>query len=226
MDGRTLRGAWALSPLLPHRARWIVLLCEGETETLATELFLRRQFEADGLKSIALQPINLKGKLGDIGDFTRRYRSDTRVAAVFTLVDLYGLPVPNIATVASLEDKVSAARAWLREQVREDADFFHPHVSVHELEAWFLAEGQALSKRLEHPKLRPDRQAERKNFDNPPNKRVDALFRQHLKHEYRKIIDGKPLLSELSHDAVIETCEFSRALYDDLVAVARGTLSA
>lgn len=213
--------------LLLHRARRIVLLCEGETETLATQRFLRPQFEVDGLKPIALHPINLKGKLGDIGDYTLRYRTDRRVAAVFTMIDLYGMKLPTFSPGTSLENKVSTARAWLREQIRDvDPDFFHPHVCVHELEAWFLAEGKALGKRLKHPKLRPDRQSERKNFENPPTKRVNELFRKHLKHEYRKIADGGPLLSELSHDAVIEACEYYREFYEDLTAVARGALPA
>jgi len=203
-----------------------VLLCEGESEVLATRRFLRRQFEADGLKAIGLHPINLKGKLLDIPAYAVRYSQSRDAAAVFTFVDLYGNNAVVHRPEASLEDKVSAVRDWLRTEARDvPPDFFHAHVSVHELEAWFLAEGKALGRRLRHTRLRPDRQAEHRNLGNPPQKRVNALFHAHLRREYRKIRDGGPMLSDLAHDDVYKACQYYREFYDDLTSTARAALA-
>lgn len=41
------------------QGRRIVILCEGDTEEIAIKHFVRRQWEADGLRAIGLHPINL-----------------------------------------------------------------------------------------------------------------------------------------------------------------------
>lgn len=133
----------------PARGRRIVILCEGDTEVIAVKSFLRPQLDRDGLKSIGLPLINLKAKFGDIADKTERSKKDARVVAVFTLIDLYGLRGPSYPKAVSVAQKRSIARDWLQSQVPSvDAEFFHPHFAVHDIEAWLLAEGTALGSRL------------------------------------------------------------------------------
>jgi hypothetical protein len=70
------------------QGRRIIILCEGDTEEIAIKHFIRRQWEADGLRAIGLHPINLNGKLEDVFAYVPRYRRDSQVIAVFTIIDL------------------------------------------------------------------------------------------------------------------------------------------
>jgi hypothetical protein len=200
-------------------------LCEGESEELAAKHFLRPQLDAVGLKAVGLRPINLNAKIEDIFTKTPRFRKDGDVVAVFTLVDLYGLhhrvQFPANATVGQ---KVDAARAWLRKGASDvDPGFFHPHLAVHDLEAWLLAEGVSLGKRLRH-EIDPDPRAEERDFDRPPNKQVNDLFVKHRDEGYRKTVDGPPLYKELAFDPVYRSCPYFREFYDDLRSVAERAL--
>jgi hypothetical protein len=122
-----------------------------------------------------------------------------------------------------LDAKVDRVQSWLRAQVsghRRAQDFF-PHVSVHEIEAWILAEGAALWQRLQDPSIRPDPQAELKDFQKPPKKRIGALFRRSKKTSYRETLEAQPLFSKMSFQPVYDSCRYFRKFYDDLKAAAR-----
>ena len=68
----------------------IIVLCEGDTEELAVRYFIARQWQSDGLGSVALKPIDLRGKSQNVGKFATLYLDEPGVLAVFTLVDLQG----------------------------------------------------------------------------------------------------------------------------------------
>lgn len=201
----------------------IVILCEGETEEIAVEHFIRRQWEADGLKAIGLHKINLQGKLEDIFEYVPRYRRDSRVVAVFSLIDLYGMNRVKHNPDDDLAQKVSRAKKWQLDNF--EPSFFHPHISVHEIEAWLLAEGDCVAQRLKDSKVVPDKNAESKNFDNPPSKRIDTLFKSNRRGDgYHKKIDGLPLFKCLSFQPVYDSCKHFREFYDNLKAVGMSTL--
>ncbi len=210
------------------QGRQIVILCEGETEEIAVKHFIRRQWETDGLKAIGLHPINLGGKLEDVFAYVPRYRRSPHVVAVFTLIDLYGMTRIQHNYNDELADKIDRVKTWLRDNFGTDlASFFYPHVSVHEVEAWLLAEGECLAKRLKDSTIQPDRNAEIQNFINPPHKRIDSLFKSHRHGDgYHKINDGTPLFKCLQFGLVYDTCQYFREFYDELKDVGRLALSA
>jgi hypothetical protein len=204
----------------------IVVLCEGETEVVAVRHFIARQWEADGLRSVGLDRIDLRAKLPEVGKFATRYLNDPKVLGVFTLVDLYKMNKVVHQPNDDLEQKVRRVRDWLRAQVRHPgASRFFPHVCVHETEAWILAEGRALAERLKDASIRPDPSAESKNLQNPPKKRVNELFQKSwLKRSYGEIQDGTPLFKRMEFDRVYE-CQYFREFYDDLKRAAAGVSS-
>ena len=190
------------------RGSRIVILCEGDTEEVAIRNFIVRQWHSDNLKAIGLHAVNLNGKLQDGIVKAPLYLDEEDVRAVFTLVDLYGMSKVVHNQNDSLDAKVMRVRDWFRERVKHPrvTDFF-PHVCVHETEAWLLAEGLALAKRLGDSKIVPDPQAEEKNFQSPPQKRVDELFFSRKKDHYRKIRDGGPLFGALQFEPIYKTCK-------------------
>lgn len=199
-----------------------MILCEGDTEELAVRHFLSRQWQFERLESVGLKPVNLYGKLEEAGKFAVDYLDDGQVLAVFALIDLFRMNRVIHQANDPLDVKVERVRDWLRARVTHPrrGDFF-PHVSVHEVEAWILAEGTALSQRLQDPTIRPDPQAEWKNFQKPPKKRIGELFWRNKKTRYRETFDGQPLFSKMKFQPVYDSCQYFREFYDDLRAVGR-----
>jgi hypothetical protein len=210
-----------MAPAL-RAGRRVVVLCEGDTEELAVRYFVWRQWRDEGLASVGLKPINLYGKLEDTAKFATDYLDDQQVLSVFALIDLLRMNRVRHQPNDALEVKVARVRDWLCDRVvhPRQADF-HPHVSVHEVEAWILAEGKALSQRLQDASIAPDPQAEVKNFLKPPSKRISEYFRRSKRTRYRKIADGRPLFSKMEFQPVYDSCQYFRKFYDDLRAVAR-----
>ena len=130
------------SPL--PRGRRIVILCEGDTEELAVNYFVRRQWRDEGLQGVGLKPVNLYGKLEEAGRFAADYLDDGEVLSVFALIDLLRMNRVKHQANDPLDAKVERVRSWLRSQVhhhRRAQDFF-PHVSVHEVEAGYWQRGR------------------------------------------------------------------------------------
>lgn len=198
----------------------IVVLCEGDTEELAVRHFVARQWKSDGLGSVGLHRISLDGKLQNVGKFADHYLDEQDVLAVFALIDLQGMTRVDHQPQDSLEIKIQRVRNWLSAQVNHArAKNFFPHVCVHQTEAWILAEGRALAARLDDPEIKPDPDAEIKDFQNPPSSRLNQLFlRSKKKRRYQKITDGGPLFTAMQFAPVYDSCRYFRAFYDDLKA--------
>ena len=196
----------------------IVILCEGDTEELAVRHFIQRQWASEGLSRVGLKAINLRGKLQDVGTKGRLFLDEPDVVAVFTLIDLYRMDRVKHLAADGLHEKVERVREWLRGQVEHPRSAaFLPHVCVHETEAWILAEGVALAKRLRDTTIQPDPDAEAKNFGNPPSKRLNQLVLSRRSGDrYHKISDGRPLFSDMRFEAVHKTCGYFRTFYEDM----------
>ncbi len=176
----------------------------------------------DGLGSVGLQCINLRGKSQNAGKFAARYL-DEEVLAVFTLVDLQGMTRVVHHPQDDIEVKTQRVREWLRAQVNHArADQFFPHLCVHQTEAWILAEAHALAARLNDPGIEPDPSAEFKNFENPPSRRLNELFLRIKSRRYNKRSDGRPLFAAMQFAPVYDSCRYFRAFYDNLRAVGSG----
>lgn len=210
-----------------QRGRRIVILCEGETEEIAVKHFISRQWEVDGLRTVGLHPINLASKLEDVFDYVPRYRRDPQVIAVFALIDLYGMNRVQHRAHDELADKISRVKTWLRKNYGDDLmSFFYPHVAVHEVEAWLLAEGKCLAKRLKDLNIQPDPNAETKNFIDYPSKHIDSLFKSRRGDGYHKTNDGSPLFKCLQFEPVYDTCQYFREFYNQLKSVGQSALKA
>lgn len=206
-----------------RKGQRIIVLCEGDTEELATRYFLLRQWKADGLGSVGLHAINLNGRVQDTGVKARLYLEEPDILAAFTLLDLHGMDRVVHHACDELDAKVQRVRQWLRGQVNHPRiDDFFPHVCVHQTEAWILAEGSALAERLSDHGIKPDPDAEVKNFQRPPSKRINELFlTRRSADRYQKIRDGRPLFAAMKFEPVYSSCRYFRAFYDDLRAAGR-----
>ena len=204
-------------------AKRIVILCEGETEVLAVKHFIQRQWEKDGLKSIGLQTDDLRAKLDDVYTKVPLHLKNPKVIAVFTLIDLYEMKRVIYGRYDPLNDKVEKAKKWLKNDYPKDIlERFFPHLSVYEVEAWILGEGDALKKRLKDPEISPENNAEEKNDQNPPKARLNKIFRKHGRRDgFKEIRDGTPLFKVLNFEKVYKSCPYFRNFYDELKKIGK-----
>jgi hypothetical protein len=59
------------------------------------------------------------------------------------------------------------------------------------------------------------------NFDQPPAKLLDRLYRNKLNRGYRKTIDGADLFQRLSPDKARNKCPYLKKLLDQMLALAK-----
>lgn len=59
------------------------------------------------------------------------------------------------------------------------------------------------------------------NFDEPPAKLLERLYREKRKRTFRKVIDTTDLLGKLDPAAVYDKCPAFKALLDDMLARAK-----
>ncbi len=146
---------------------------EGQTE----EVFVREVLQP-ALSAVVLIPVlvatkrvksggKVKGGLvsfSQVSDELRRLLSDSKVAAVTTLFDLYGLPddFPGIQTPLRARERAAHLEANLHRALGSPERFI-PHLSVHEFEAFlFVSPASATSV-----------------FNNAQQQRMNAVFKSY-----------------------------------------------
>lgn len=201
-----------------------VLFVEGHTEKLALPGFLKRWLDPRLDAPVGIRIVRFDGWQDYERDIAKKValhlsgKPATDVIAGIGLLDLYGPTFyPASATHAD------ARRAWAKKhlEARVGHPRFRQHFAVHELEAWLLATpttlpggvAQMLPRRCAHP--------ETVNFDEPPAKLLDRLYRARLKRPYKKVVDGADLFRQLDPEAAAAKCPQLRALLDDMLSLAR-----
>jgi hypothetical protein len=206
----------------------VVVYCEGDTEELILKPLLapyRERLAGCGY-GLDVHIFNgapeLKRKIGA----ATRAALQHGVERVFGLIDLYGAPIVWPRNVLQSDDPLAARCEYAREQMRswvpsDIRDRFHPHLAVHELEAWLLADSQALSDEMGR-KVGPWPRPEEVDFDKPPAALLNELFHTRPnKKRYDKKVDGRMLFGKVNVDTVYQMCPNFRAFVDDLLALCK-----
>ena len=131
----------------------IVILCEGDTELNAVRYFIRPQWERDNLQTVGLKAVNLNGQTESVFKLTPKFSEEEQTKAIFTIVDLYGLKRNMYNPQDNLSTKINKLKHWLEDKFEDSVLIkYHPHLAVHETEAWFLTEdnnlGEILGKQI------------------------------------------------------------------------------
>ncbi len=198
----------------------IVLFVEGWTER-ELPAFLKRWLDPRlekrpvGLKVVRFEGVS--NYLSDVARKARLYLTDEDTLAVFGLLDLYGLPL-NLPDLGR-DEKIARARQEIEAMIdRPFRDRFHQHFAVHETEAWLLS-APALFPHPVRERL-PGKPPEDINFDEPPSKLLDRLWRQTMKRSYKKIVQARNLFRCLDPEQVYIRCPYFRRMMDEMLQVA------
>lgn len=112
---------------------------------------------------------------------------------------------------------------WLCQHFENEVDCakFHMFCAVHELEAWILSQPENLPATVRRALPGRVQNPESVNFDNPPSKMLQRLYREKLRRDYKKIVDGSDLFSRLDPTVAREKCPYLKTMMDKLLSLAQ-----
>ncbi len=139
------------------------------------------------------------------------------IIAVISLLDLYG-PTFYPDNLTKCKERYDWAKKDIEKKVNQP-NFFQ-FFAVHELEAWLLSQPDifplkvkdAFPKKIQNPEI--------VNFDEPPAKLLDKIFRKHTSRSYKKVVNGKELFGKLDPDVAYQKCSKLQELLDKMLDLA------
>jgi hypothetical protein len=138
------------------------------------------------------------------------------VVAAIGLIDLYGPTFYPPDKSTALERYL-----WAKDHIEKKVDHpsFRQHFAMHETEAWLLSDPSILPQKVSAALPGRCAQPETVNFDEPPAKLLERLYRDKLKRGYKKVTDGANLFQILSPDVAGAKCPHLRLLLEEMLAL-------
>jgi hypothetical protein len=137
--------------------------------------------------------------------------------AVIALTDVYtGVNPPDFPTAQVAKDKM---RAWVGTEPK-----FHPHVALHDFEAWLLPYWDRIKELTGCNLQAPGSDPERVNHGNPPAYRLQEVFRIGSRTEsYVKTRDVGRILKDQDLGLAIDACSELGAFVNTIIKLCGGT---
>ncbi|MBI5527844.1 MAG: DUF4276 family protein [Deltaproteobacteria bacterium] len=200
-----------------------VLFVEGHTEKKALPDFLRRWLDSKLGGRVGIKVVRFDGwaqLVKDAPTKARMYleREGTDVVAVIALLDLFG---PKIYPKGR---KTADARySWAKEHLEQQVscEKFRQFFGVHETEAWLLSDTSIFPPTVAGALRKAAATPEKVDFDLPPARLLDKLYKAKTGRGYKKVTNGKELFGKLDPQKAYAKCPRLREMLDDMLALAR-----
>lgn len=200
-----------------------ILFVEGHTENIALPQFLKKWLDPQLSNPVGIKTVRFEGWQELVKDAPRRAsmhlggRDNDEIIAVISLLDLYG-PIFYPSHVKESEARYDWAKKEIEARVNQSK--FFQFFAVHEVEAWLLSDPtifpvdvrKALPQKIDHP--------ETVNFDEPPAKLLDRLYRMNVKRSYKKVVNGKELFGKLDPSIAYNKCPRLQQLLNKMLDLA------
>ncbi len=207
-----------------------VLIVEGYTEKESLGPFLKRWLDPRLAQPVRMKMDRQEGNSEFLIDLPRRVSrhlgapdaGDT--IAVIGLLDLYGIRDFYPDHLHSAVERLEWARNHLQKKVGQEK--FRMFFAVHEVEAWLLSDPALFPDKVRKAFPGKIRQPEQVNFDEPPAKLIDRLYREKLSSErrirtYKKRPEGRVNFGQLDPNLVYNACPYFSQMMDELLALAK-----
>ncbi len=201
-----------------------VLLVEGRTERDSAAAFLKRWLDPRLSQPVGIQAVPFDGYadlVRKMATKAKMYLDDPKgdeIVAVIGMLDLYG-PTFYPQDKSTAEDRV----AWGTEHFQREValDKFRLFFAVHEFEAWLLSQPDIFSHEIKRALPAKVSQPERVNFNEPPAKLLDRIYKQVTRRSYKKTTYGKQLFGKLDPAVAITKCPNLKAMLDEMFSLAK-----
>jgi len=203
-----------------------ILFCEGHTERKALPGFLKRWLDGRLSQPVGVKPVRFDGWAELVKDAPVKaglYLNGPNagdIVGVIGLVDLYG-PTIYPGSVQTATERFVWMKKHVEKQVNDPR--FRMFCAVHETEAWLLSDPQLLPGNVAASLPRKASAPETVNFDEPPSRLLDKLYRENTKRGYKKVVYGADLFTKLDPSVAYGKCPYLAQLFDELLRMARNT---
>ncbi|MEO8495026.1 MAG: DUF4276 family protein [Planctomycetota bacterium] len=201
-----------------------VMLVEGQTERDSAAAFLKRWLDPQLTRPVGIQTVPFDG----YADLVRKMATKAKmhlegpnrndIIAVIGMLDLYG-PAFYPPDKITVEDRI----AWGTDHFERDVglDNFRLFFAVHEFEAWLLSQPEIFPHDIKSALANRVAQPELVNFNKPPAKLLDRIYKQVTKRSYKKTTYGKQLFARLDPAVAISKCPNLKTMVDEMLALAK-----
>lgn len=137
---------------------------------------------------------------------------------VIALTDVYtGSHPPEFQNAAAAKDKM---RQWVGNEPR-----FHPHVALHDFEAWLLPYWASIQTLAKHNKAAPIGNPETVNHNNPPAHRIKEIFEiGKSRDSYVKPRDAGRILKNNDLALAVKACPELKSFVNTIISVCGGVI--
>lgn len=201
-----------------------VLLVEGDTEKLAVREFLKRWLDPQLENRVGIQVVRFKGYAELVRKVAKKAQThldgprNEEIIAVVGLLDLYGPDFyPGYAQTA--DQRYDWGVQHLEKEV--DRKRFRMFFAVHEFEAWLLSQPAIFPPRIQSGLPGKITQPETVNFDQPPAKLLDKVYKARTKRTYKKTTYGKDLFRKLDPSVAVERCPRLKEMLSEMLRLAK-----
>jgi hypothetical protein len=199
-----------------------VLLVEGPTEK-AIAAFLKRWLDARLDPKVGIQTSKPAGGccrwVEDMPKKANLYLSDPRahdLIGVIGLLDLHGPGHPP--GVESSQDRLD----WWTKKIEREVNNsrFRVFFAVHDIEAWLLSEPEIFPREVQIELADKIKDPERVDFDEPPAKLLQRIYRKVTGREYKKVTQGTELFRKLDPNVASSKCAQLKKMLDHMLDAA------
>ncbi|MBF0536840.1 MAG: DUF4276 family protein [Nitrospirae bacterium] len=194
----------------------IMLLVEGATEKKALPGFFKRWLDKKSSNKIGIDAVKIDNIKIDLINRASNYLKGHEVIAVIGIVDIYELKEIK-RDGKDREEYYLYAKQEIEKRVGHE--MFFQFFAVHETEAWLLSDPNIFPRQVQEAirqELVKKNGPESVNFDTPPAKLLDRLYRKELNRKYNKITDGNNLFTKLAPDTAYSKCPYLKQILDKL----------
>lgn len=207
-----------------------IFCVEGRAEKNSLAEFIRRWLDRRVTPRVGIATVPFKGCSHLLKDVVQKVKlylqspDNASIIAVVGLLDLYGLPAGFFpGHLKSTADKYDWGVQNVEKQVGDPR--FKMFFAVHEFEAWLFSDPSVFPKDVSDslkaasykPKLASP---EAINFDEPPAKLLNALYKNTKRGSYNKVVDARQLFSKLDPEIAAKKCPYLNDMFEKLVTLA------
>ncbi len=142
----------------------------------------------------------------------------TEILAVIGLMDLYS-PSFYPGYLSTAGERHQWAKEHFEKQVGHDR--FRMFFAVHEFEAWLLSQPEIFPRDIQNLMRGKFGQPEKINYDQPPAKRLNQIYQQATRKNYKKTTCGKQLFAKLDPSIAVKKCPYLKAMLEQMLIFAK-----
>jgi hypothetical protein len=201
-----------------------ILFVEGHTEKNALPAFLKTWLDPKLAQPAGISAVRFGGWRELVQETPKRANmylngpDKDAIIAVIALLDLFG-PTFYPKDKKTAKERYDRAKQELERKV--GLQKFRQFFAVHETEAWLLSDPNVFPSDVKKAVAKKIQSPEQVNFDEPPAKFLERLYKEKTNRTYKKTTHGSELFSQLDVELAYAKCPRLKELLDEMLNLAK-----